>query len=386
MRLSPDLRLIAVIAPSQLIGWGTMFSVFPLFGTEMEAALGWSRATLNAGFTLAILVSGVLAVPVGRVVDRQGGRGVMTAGGLLAAALLAAWSVVESPYAYWALWVGLGAAQAATLWIPAMAVVVATARDATRTIAGITFVTGFTGTIFVPFGAWLIAELGWRDALLVLAAMQAGGALITLALPAAPPRAAPIPGATPTLARTLRGVPFWALAVCFSAHAFIGIGLAAHAIPLLRERGLPEATVLLIVALHGPFQVAARVVLFALGSRVSMRSVGRLATLLLPAAMLWLALSPPSLAPLVLYALAWAIADGLMTIVRAAGTAEILGREGYGAVTGALSAATVLPRTAAPIALALLWQWSGEDYAPMPWLLVAVGAIAAASFFIAARR
>jgi len=362
-----------------------MFSVFPLFGTEMEAALGWSRATLNAGFTLAILVSGVLAVPVGRVVDRQGGRGVMTAGGLLAAALLAAWSVVETPYAYWALWVGMGAAQAAALWIPAMAVVVATARDATRTIAGITFITGFTATIFVPFGAWLIAELGWRDALLVLAALQAGGALLTLALPPAPPRAVLAAGTVPTLSRTLRGVPFWALAVCFSAHAFIGIGLAAHAIPLLRERGLPEATVLLIISLHGPFQVAARVALFALGARVSMRSVGRLATLLLPVAMLWLAMSPAALAPLVLYALAWAIADGLMTIVRAAGTAEILGREGYGAVTGALSAATVLPRTAAPIALALLWQWSG-DYAPMPWLLVVVGAIAAASFFIAARR
>lgn len=384
MTLGPDFRLIAVLAPSQLIGWGTMFSVFPLFGTEMEAALGWSRATVNAGFTLAILVSGVLAVPVGRVVDRQGGRAIMTLGGLLAAGLLALWSVVDTRAAYWALWVGMGAAQAATLWIPAMAVVVATARDATRTIAGITFLTGFTGTVFIPFGAWLIEALGWRDALLVLAALQAAGAVLTLALPRAAPRGPAAAGDNGAFKRTLRGKKFWALAVCFAAHAFLGIGLAAHAIPLLRERGLPEATVLLVVALHGPFQVAARVVLFALGQRVTMRSVGRLATLLLPAAMLVLALAPPAFAPLVIYALAWAIADGLMTIVRAAGTAEILGREGYGAITGALSAVTVLPRTAAPIALALIWQWSG-GYAPVPWLLAVVGIVAAIAFFVAAR-
>ena len=39
-------------------------------------------------------------------------------------------------------------------------------------IAGITFITGFTGTIFVPLTAALIDGLGWRDALLALAALQ----------------------------------------------------------------------------------------------------------------------------------------------------------------------------------------------------------------------
>jgi hypothetical protein len=183
----------------------------------------------------------------------------------------------------------------------------------------------------------------------------------------------------------MRDAAFLGLALCFAAHAFIGVGLGAHLIPLLRERGWPEATVLLLAAAHGPAQVAARALLYAAGRRVTMRSVGVFATLLLPVAMLALAAGPASLTLTILFIGAFAVADGLLTIVRAAGTAEILGREGYGAITGALSAVAVLPRTVAPLVLALVWEGAG-GYGPVPWMLAAVGAASAAGFLLAARR
>jgi MFS family permease len=375
-----DLRLILAIAIGQTIGWGTLFSVFPLFVAPMEAELGWSRAEVNAGLTLALLTGGLAAVPVGRWVDRHGGRWVLALGGWAAAALLAVWAMVDSLSGYWALWAAFGLAHAAALWGPAMAVVVGTARDAPRAITAITFATGLTGTIFVPLGALLLDLLGWRDALLALAAIQLIPGIVTLwLLPPDPKRPATAPRAGFRLARAVRRPVFLLLALSLAAHAFIGIGLGAHAIPLLRERGLPEASVLLVVALHGPFQVAARATLFALGPRVTMRGVGRLATALTPLAMLVLALAPPSLPWLLLYALAWAVADGLMTIVRAAGVAEILGREGYGALTGALSVATTPPRTLAPLLIALLWEGAG-GYGPVPWVLAGLGLLSALAF------
>ncbi|MBK1660468.1 hypothetical protein CKO45_19780 [Paracraurococcus ruber] len=185
-----DTRLLVCIAIGQAIGWGTLFSVFPLFGAPMEAELGWTRTEINAGLTLALLVSGLAAVPVGQHVDRHGGRRILAWGAWLGAALLAAWACTTSLALYWGIWAVMGLAQAAALWGPAMAVVVATARDPNRTIAGITFVTGFTGTVFVPLGAALIAWLGWRDALLALAAMQVIPGLLALwLLPQPPPRA-----------------------------------------------------------------------------------------------------------------------------------------------------------------------------------------------------
>lgn len=381
-----DRALVWGIATTQLIGWGTLYVPFPLMVTPMEAELGWSRVLLNAAFTCGLLASGITAVPAGRWLDRHGARGMMSLGAVAAALLLLAWSLVRDPAAFFAIWVLMGVAQAACLWNAAMAVVVALARDATRTITAITFITGFTGTLFLPLTEGLIATLGWRGALQALAALQFAAALLTARMLRATPPPAPSAQARPQapLLSRMREPAFAGLALCFAAHAFLGTGLAAHLIPLLRERGWPEATVLLLAAAHGPAQVAARALLFAAGRRVTMRAVGRFATALLPMAMLALALGPASLPLTILFVACWAVADGLMTIVRAAGTAEILGREGYGAVTGALSAVAVLPRTGAPLLLALVWDGAG-GYGAVPWILAAIGAAAAAGFALAAR-
>ena len=63
--------------------------------------------------------------------------------------------------------------------------------------------------------------------------------------------------------------------------------------------------------------------------------------------------------------------------------AEFLGAEGYGQISGALATATVLPRTAAPLAVALIWEGAG-GYAPVPWLFAALGVVGVAAFAVAA--
>jgi MFS family permease len=380
-----DARLIACIAIGQTIGWGTLFSVFPLFMAPLEAELGWSRAEVNAGLTCALLVGGLAAVPCGRFVDRHGGRLMLAWGAFAGVALLLALSWVGSLPVFWVIWAAMGLVQSAALWTPAMALVVGRARDPTRAITAISFVTGLSTTIFVPLGALLIEVFGWRGALAALAAIQVIPGLLTLLMLAPdPPRAATAPRAGFSLMRAVRRPAFLALAACFAGHAFVAVGLGAHLIPYLRELGLPEASVLLVVALHGPFQVVARAALVAMGPRVTLRQVGRVTTALTPAAMVALALAPPVLAWLVLFAMVWALADGLMTIIRSAGVMEILGREGYGTLTGALSIATVLPRTVAPLAIALWWEGFG-GYGPLPWLLAGIGLLSAAAFAAAAR-
>jgi hypothetical protein len=108
-----------------------------------------------------------------------------------------------------------------------------------------------------------------------------------------------------------------------------------------------------------------------------------LAAGLLPVAMLALALSGGSFGITLVFVLCMAVADGLITIIRATGVMEILGRANFGAITGAMSAIAMLPRTLAPVTLALIWQESG-GYGPVPWLLLAVAALGAACFAIAA--
>lgn len=386
MNRTSDRALILGTALTQTIGWGTLFIPFALMVQPMEASLGWSRPALNGAFTLGILVSGLLAIPVGRWVDRQGGRAPLAWGGVLGSAMLGCWAMVDQLWQFYLIWLALGVVHATALWGPAMAVVVALAKQPMRVITAITFITGFAGTIFIPLVAVLISGVGWRGALWVLAALQLLPALVAAwqfagAQPPAPTQRARSEAA---YRQTLRRPAFWGLALCFAAHAFIGVGLGAHLVPLLREAGLPEASVILLVALHGPLQVAARAGLYVAGQRASMRWVGMGAMLLLPMALLWLGGAPASFLWLLPFVLCWAVADGLLTIVRAAGTADILGREGYGAVTGALTLIAVLPRTLAPITLALIWQADG-GYGAVPWVLAGVALLGAASFLLALR-
>jgi hypothetical protein len=378
-----DGRLIWTIAATQVVGWGTLFIPFALVLAPMEAEMGWSRSAIAGAFTLGLLVSGLAAVPAGRWVDRYGGRGPIAWGGLAGAVLLACWAGVGSLTGLYAVWLALGVVHAMALWGPAMAVMMAAAREPVRSITALTFITGFTGTVFVPLVSALVEGLGWRQALLVLALLQA------LPVPLAIwglPKAARGRAAAPAmrLGPVLQRPAFWGLATCLAAHAFIGVGLGAHLVLLLRERGIAEGWVITLLALHGPFQVAARAVLFMLGARVGVLAVGVFAAALLPIGLTWLWLAGDSPWWLLGFVLCWAMADGLMTIVRATAPVELMGREGYGAITGALSAITVLPRALAPSALALVWQWGG-GYAPVPGLLAVVGLVAVAGFVVAIR-
>jgi len=379
-----DARLIWTIAATQFVGWGTLFTPFALVIGPMEQELGWSRSLISGAFTVGLLLSGVLAVPAGRWVDRHGGRGAIAWGGLAGAALVLAWSFVSTPLGFYAVWLGLGVVHAFALWGSAMAVMVATARDPMRSITALTFITGFTGTFFVPVIAALVEWLGWRGALMVLAVIQALPTPLALwGLAGTEPRARAAQEGR-ALGPLLKRPAFLGLGIAMAAHAFIGVGLGAHLVLLLREKGVAEWWVVALIGLQGPFQVAARAALYLLGSRAQILVVGVIACSLLPIGLAWLWLAPATPAWLLGFVLCWAVADGLLTIVRAAAPAELLGREGYGAITGALAAGAILPRALAPAALAVIWQ-SGGSYAPVPPLLAAVGLVALVSFIWAAR-
>ncbi len=379
-----DRRLTWGLALAQLINWGPLFAVFPVFVGPMERELGWSRAELNGALTAALLAGGLAAIPAGRWVDRHGGRGLVSWAAWIGGLLVAGWAACDSLVLFYAVWIGIGICHAGALSDPAYAVIVASAREPRRVVTFMTFVTGFCTSIFVPFASLLIDGCGWRGALLVLAAIQlVPGAATWWALRGTGGGLKDQPrGSGAPLREALRQRAFWALALCFCAQTFMSTGLAFHLMPLLQERGLSETAVLVAIALHGPCQVAARAVLYLFGRKADIRLIGRIATLALPLALVVLALAGNSLWLVLGYTVLWGVANGLITIVRASGVAEILGPRGFGQISGALTTAAMLPRTAAPLVLALLWQ-AGGGYGPVAWILAGIGVLAAAGFFVA---
>ena len=111
------------LAITETVSWGIIFYAFTVFITPMEIELGWGRTEMTGAFSLFMVISGLMAYPVGSWIDRHGGRWLMTGGSALASLLIIAWSQVTDLGVFYLIWVGLGVCAAATLYEPAFAVV-----------------------------------------------------------------------------------------------------------------------------------------------------------------------------------------------------------------------------------------------------------------------
>jgi predicted MFS family arabinose efflux permease len=187
----------------------------------------------------------------------------------------------------------------------------------------------------------------------------------------------------------MRTPVFWGLMVCFIAYYATFSALAFHIVPMLTDRGFATATIVGIVAVIGPAQVAGRVLLLVLGRHVRTATVGRVVMFAFPLSALLLIFLPYSLPALFVFAVLYGVANGIMTIVRGTAVPDLMWREGYGAINGALSLPSTVAKAASPFAAALLWSWSG-GYEAVLWAICAGGAIAVAAFWfaihVAARR
>src|SRR3954465_15640673 len=116
-------RLVAWLSLAQLIAWGSVFYTFALLMEPVERELGLTRAQSSLAFSLALLGEGVFAYPVGRWIDQGHERLALTGGSILVAVCLFLHSFVHSAPPFYAVWIGLGAGLAATLYPPVFAVV-----------------------------------------------------------------------------------------------------------------------------------------------------------------------------------------------------------------------------------------------------------------------
>src|SRR5262249_50390816 len=138
------------------------------------------------GFSIGLLVAGLVAPYVGRTIDRFGGHVVMTIGSLIGALGLLLIVYAKSEFAYYAVWMVLGVAMAANLYDAAFATLGRIfGLGARPPITALTLAGGFASTVSWPATHVLIERVGWSGTYLVYAALLAAIAapLHALALP-----------------------------------------------------------------------------------------------------------------------------------------------------------------------------------------------------------
>jgi len=314
----------------------------------------------------------------------------MTAGSFAGAILLALLSRVESVAALYAVWAGLGAVMAATLYDPAFAVITRLfSTNYRRAITALTLFGGFASTVFWPLTQFLIAAIGWREALLVLAALN-----LLVCVPVhwrvLPPGGAgagtrsAVPAATGAFRTALRTPVFYLLTIAFTGNALVFSATQVHLMSMLQAKQLSAASAALVGAMIGPMQVTGRVLEFAFASRLSASTVGILAMAFLPIALWLLSIAGVQWPLLVAFAVVYGIGNGAMTIVRGAIPAELFGRDAYGAINGAMAAPVTVAKAAGPLVAALLFAWLG-GYDGTVLVLIGIGAVSTAVFVLSTK-
>src|SRR5215213_3363016 len=108
LRVTPNLRdmfvgpwrAVSVLGITQIIAWGTIFYSLVLTAPLIMAETSWSLSFIMGGFSLGLLIAGLVAPFVGRSIDRYGGHVVMAAGALVSALGLLGLAHARDPVAY----------------------------------------------------------------------------------------------------------------------------------------------------------------------------------------------------------------------------------------------------------------------------------------------
>lgn len=344
-----------LLALGQTLIYAGSYYAFPALLPDLLAETGWSEAQLALGPTLAFLVMAVGTPLTGRLVDRGLGGELLIWAPVVAALALAGLSLADRPAVWIGLWLVIGAAQAGMLYETCFAFLTRRLGAGARAaITRVTLVAGLAGTLAFPLGHWLGDVMGGRGALVAFA-----GLLLMVAVPAnalavrwlrqgtraGADRAPPPPG---VLMAALRRPVFWGIAGTFALIWLNHTILITYVLVLFAERGAAEGAATLAAACIGPAQVLGRIVLMMNEARIGNAPavMGALGAVVLASLVLWMAGAAPGL--IFAFAVLQGAGAGVLSILRPVLTAERLGHEGFGVISGAIAVAPILASALGP--------------------------------------
>lgn len=389
------------LAITETVSWGIIFYAFSVFITTNEADFGWTRAQITGAFSLALLVMAAMSYPVGWVLDKFGGRALMTTGSIVATALVLSLSRVETLTAFYAVWAGLGITAAMVLYEPSFVVVARWfTRFRPRALAIITFAAGFASTIFLPLTDSLIRNFGRSQAWLILAVILG---VITIPLHALILRPSPESmGLSPdgeqsaeaatsnpimgkansnvTVQVALRQPTFWWFGLAFGLATLAAIAIRVHFIPFLIDGGYSPEFAAWLGGIIGAMQVVGRLIFAPVGERISLKMIV-IAIFLIQALSILLLQLFPTLVGIWIFVIIFGASYGATTLARTAMLADLYGGENYGRISSLQVMGMRVANMLAPVGAGILYTQAGNSYRPVLPILVALSLCAAGAIW-----
>lgn len=375
-------KTVAVLAVTQLVGWGTTFDMLGVLGRVIAPELGLANEVAFLGLSIMMLISALAGPKTGRLLDRYGASKVLAAGSVVFAAGLLLLAASNGLVLYIAAWCVIGLGGALGLSAPAYtAVVEREGLRSGRVIAILMLFTGLSSATFWPLLDWLQSLIGWRLTFVLTASVHL---LVCLPLHLF---ALPRPVASTERAETVERAPlvltsggkryaFFLIAASTMLATLVTYGLSPSLLHIFALSGAAPALALQLGSLRGVMGIAARFVDMLLGPRGSPLISATFGIGLILISFMLLLVAKGSGSMLLAFVVLYGFGSGVVTVARALLPLAVFSPRDFGLQSARLSLPQNLASAAAPVIFTGIL-----DRAGLSALLVTASLLAALSLF-----
>jgi len=313
------LRIIGVLALTQVIGWGTV--VLPaIVGRQMAAELGMELPAIFAGTSVLYVVMGLCSPFLGKLFAARGARVAMIAGTLISVPGFLCLAMSQGPVGYFVAWVMLGLGGSASLTTAAYVLLSEVAGTKAKPAIGtLMLITGLSSSVFWPITELLSRTWGWRGTCVTYAVL-----LLVVSLPRyifCLPSHRKYDAAASTRASAPEAIAsrstFVLIVAAIALNSFVTYGFAAVMIEVLQAVGLPLAQAIAFGSALGVIQVGARAIDILGGGKWDGIATGILAGIVLPVSMAILSLGSGAFWSVAAFLLLYGLGSGALAVARA---------------------------------------------------------------------
>jgi MFS family permease len=373
----------------QAVGWGVTIA-FGVFFTPLLVDFEWSRATLSGAQSLALFISGLLSILIGRLSDRFGPRMVMSVGAFffgLGLLLMSGLNHIWQLFLFYGVIFGIGLSVVDVISLSI------TARWFVRRrgiMTGIVKVGTGAGQLVIPLVAsLLIAGYGWQISYVIIGA----AAMVLLMfvgqfLRRDPTQMGLLPDGNnelqtqgPNLAETgfytheaLRTRQFWTICFAFLTTMFCLLMIMVHVVPHAIDIGISSATAAGILSTIGGISMLGRFITGVAIDRIGNRLSMIICLILLILALLWLQLAG-ELWMLYLFAIVYGFSHGGLYTVISPIVAEYFGIRSHGVLFGIVVFSSMVGGAIGPVIAGNIFDTTGS-YGLAFWICTSVSALA----------
>lgn len=375
--------MVALGALMTCIAVGAMFSL-AVFLRPITEATGWSTTAVSSAMTLNFLAMGAAGFGWGALSDRIGPRSVVLAGAVLLGLGLFLASRAQTALQFqlaFGLLVGIAVGSFFTPMIAAVMGWITEHRGLAVSLVSVGV--GVAPMTMSPFAAWLITQMDWRAAHVVLAVLVWATLVPAALLVRRPPMApaaeqGPAEGPQTSLRDAFVSAPFIVLAVTFFACCAAHAGPIFHTISYAVTCGLAPLAAVTIYSVEGLAGLGGRLALGVLADRLGVKRV-LIAGLLVQAAAAGAFIFASRLGEFYAVAATFGFAYGGVMPLYAVLAREYFGQRILGAVFGAAAMVSSLGMALGPA----LGGWIFDTFGRYTWMYVGSAALGLGAVAIA---